>query len=69
MPRSLNGQPFRSLALVKLGYMLESLSISRYCASSDNAMSAENQQETEAIWDPQRLHAKLCFYGYETKKI
>ena len=38
-----------SLALVKLGYMLESLSISRYLLrkeSSDNAMSAGNQQET-----------------------
>ena len=36
----------RKLALVKLGYMLESLSISRYSPrGSDNALSADNQQE------------------------
>ena len=34
------------LALVKLGYMLESLSISHYSPQgSDNVMSADNQQE------------------------
>jgi hypothetical protein len=37
-----------SLALVKLGYMLESLSIQRYHGSNcgDNAIGAGNQQET-----------------------
>jgi hypothetical protein len=34
------------LALVKLGYMLESLSISHYSPKgSENVMSADNQQE------------------------
>jgi hypothetical protein len=39
---------FRSntLALVKLGYMLESLRIRRYSATSNKSSGADNQQET-----------------------
>src|SRR5579871_431041 len=32
-------------ALVKSGYLLERLSIPRYCKNSDNVLGADNQQE------------------------
>jgi hypothetical protein len=41
-----NDDKYDMLALVKLGYMLETLSISHYSPKgSDNVMSADNQQE------------------------
>ena len=53
------------LALVKLGCMLESLSIPHYSPlekGSDNVMGADDQQERPVeffCWNPQRLYARL----------
>jgi len=54
------------LALVKFGYMLETLSIWRYPErkpKGDNVPSADNQQErlNENVGNPQRLYAKHPF--------
>jgi len=57
------GGNYEWLVVIKLGYMLERLSIRHYSLSqesSDNVFGAENQQgrPSSNVRNPQRLHAE-----------